>query len=200
VACACQKLKLFDFAGVGAVIAVFAVLYMSLSSRFLLPLEVRKEKEDTNSIVRVVDAAHRHYYASFTLKPNTPYVGLSLARSGLLTTRDVNFLLVKRAGRALPSSTDVVLEAGDEYVALLFCAPHTHNPSPPPLLLLLGDVTLSCVAVTGWDSEQWCRVSSVVAGLWWRASQRASPRCDATPRSRSACTAIASRTNATDVD
>jgi hypothetical protein len=111
-----QKLHLFDFAGVGVVIAIFAILYMAVASKYLLPDNSKAEGAMTTDEGTLAVAGKRQYVVTFQLAAKSPMVGHAISRSGITTARDVTFVCVKRGKDTLPFVGDLVLQAHDEYV------------------------------------------------------------------------------------
>ena len=107
-----QRVSTFEFFSVGALVCVFGLVYMSVAAWYLLPREVRKSDDD--SIVE--QDQHRQYVATFVVKPKSEYIGHSVAKSGLTTAKDVDFVSIISEGKAVPYSTEYVLQAGDRYV------------------------------------------------------------------------------------
>ena len=114
-----QKISLFEFFGVGVVICLFAILYMALAAWYLLPREVRKSSDESESIAV---EEHRQYLASFILTKSSPYNGHSVKDSGITTAKDVEFVGIVSQGKSLPFDLNHTLQAGDEYV--LHCCAH----------------------------------------------------------------------------
>ena len=106
-----QKIGLFEFFGVGAVICVFTIVYIALASWYLLPREVRKSADESENIS--VDD-HRQYLASFILAKNSLYNGHTVKDSGLTTAKDVEFVGIVSQGKSLPFDLNHTLQAGDE--------------------------------------------------------------------------------------
>jgi cbb3-type cytochrome oxidase subunit 3 len=66
-----QKIGLFEFFGVGAVICVFTIFYIAVAAWHLLPREVRKSNDESENLT--VDE-HRQYLASFILSKESVYL------------------------------------------------------------------------------------------------------------------------------
>ncbi len=106
-----QKIDLFEFFGVGIVICAFTIVYMALTSWYLLPREVRKSRDESENLA--VDD-HRQYLASFILSKNSAYNGHSVLDSGITTAKDVEFVGIVSGGKSLPFDLNHTFQAGDE--------------------------------------------------------------------------------------
>jgi hypothetical protein len=108
-----QKIGLFEFFGVGAVICVFTIFYIAVAAWHLLPREVRKSNDESENLT--VDE-HRQYLASFILSKESVYNGHTVKDSGITTAKDVEFVGIVSQGKSLPFDLSHTLQAGDEYV------------------------------------------------------------------------------------
>ncbi len=128
-----QKIGLFEFFNVGAVICVVAVFYMVFASWYLLPREVRPSSDEGDNIPM---EEHRQYLATFTLRKDSVYVGHAVKDSGITTAKDVEWVGLVSGGKSLPFDLEHKLQAGDECVP-----PHAHSPShhPPVQALHFSD-------------------------------------------------------------
>jgi hypothetical protein len=108
-----QELRLFDFAGVGIVIAVYGLLYMAVCSKCLLPSRGAASTAAVDGDASPADS-HRQYLASFLLKRGSAMAGRTILSSGLTTARDVEFVGLVSGGQPKPWVVDHVLREGDE--------------------------------------------------------------------------------------
>jgi hypothetical protein len=110
--CSCvrllQKIRTFDFAGVGILVALFGILYMAFFAGWMLPKAPRKSEDDA-----VPTEQHRHYLAAFGMQKGSPLVGRAINASGLTTARDVDFVGLIVGGKSMPFDTQHVLQDGD---------------------------------------------------------------------------------------
>jgi hypothetical protein len=106
-----QKIGLFEFFGVGAVICIITTIYMALAAWYLLPREVRKSDDESESVAK---EEHRQYVVSFVLKPDSAYTGHAIGLSGITTAKDIDFVSLVRNGAMLPWDEATIFEAGDE--------------------------------------------------------------------------------------
>ncbi len=106
-----QKVGLFEFFGVGAVICVVTIIYIVFASWYLLPREVRPSTEEGENLAK---DQHRQYLASFIVRKDSVYVGHAVGDSGLTTAEDVEFVGIVSGGKTLPFDLQHVVQAGDE--------------------------------------------------------------------------------------
>ncbi len=94
----------------GFLCTCLAIAYFTLTARFLLPKIPREE------VGKVEEGKARMFFCSFKLAPKSPLVGVTLATSGLMATRDLRLVAIQNKDSFIGADKDRCLMEGDVYV------------------------------------------------------------------------------------
>jgi di/tricarboxylate transporter len=99
-----RAIGMFDLSWVGVPITIAGILFLMLTSRWLLP-ESREPELDLT--------LRRRFGAEFTVRPGSKLVGLTLAESGLLDAPDFTLVAIVRGGGEVEVTPQARLEGSD---------------------------------------------------------------------------------------
>ncbi len=102
-----RPFEMFEFSGVGLILAGVGTLYMLTAGQRLIPQRRAAEGELTSTY------AMADYLVDLVLLPDGPSVGSTVARSTLVRNLDLDILSLQRDGRRLTVAGDTVLQAED---------------------------------------------------------------------------------------
>ncbi len=101
------SIGMFELTAVGLPIAVTGLAYLLLLGRRLMPR--RREKQDLTDRFGI-----RQYLSELIVKPDSPFVGKTLAEAGLQRNLDITVLqLIREDGRRIRGRSETKLAAGD---------------------------------------------------------------------------------------